>query len=65
MQHRILEHTLMGFGRHVAKGQKNGVARVVVLAVEVAQLLIAEVRNMFRVTAAVEVVGVGGKQLMA
>ena len=50
--------------RDIAKGQKNSVTGVVVLGIKIPQFLIAEVGNVLRVTAAVEVVGIGRKQFV-
>ena len=63
-QHRRLKNLLMCLCRHVAKGQENRVARVIVLGVEISQLLIGEVGYVLRVAAAIEMIGVGRKQLV-
>ena len=55
----------MCLGANIAEGEEYRVAGVVVLGVEVPQFLVAQVGNVLRVTAAVEVVGVGWKQLVA
>ena len=64
MQYRRFKNALMRLCRDIAKGQKNSVTGVVVLGVKVPQFLIAEIRNAFRVTAAIEMVGIGRKQFV-
>ena len=65
LQHLCLKNVLVRFGADVAKGEEYRVAGVVVLGVEVPQLLVTQIRDVLRVAAAVEVVGVGRKQLVA
>ena len=65
MQHRRFKNALMRLCGDIAKGQKNSVTGVVVLGIKIPQLLIAEVGNVLRVTAAIEVVGIGRKQFVA
>ena len=64
MQHRRFKNALMRLCRDITEGQKNSVTGVVVLGIKIPQLLIAEVGNVFRVTAAIEVVGIGRKQFV-
>ena len=64
LQDRRFENLLMGLRGNVAEGQKNCVAGVVVLGVEVPQFLVGEVGYVFRIAAAVEVIGVRRKQLV-
>ena len=64
-QGAALEYLLVLGRGNVAEGHENGVAGVVVAAVEGHQLLVAEVGDMRRVAAAVVVVGRGGEQLLA
>ncbi len=49
----------------VSEGHENGVAGMVVAAIERFQLFIAEVRNVFRIAAAVEVISDGREQMFA
>ena len=64
LQHRRLKNLLMCLCRHVAEGQENRVAGVIVLGIEVPQLLIGEVGYVLRVAAAIKVIGVRRKQLV-
>ena len=61
----LLEGGLVPVRRHIAKGHEYRVAGMVVGAIELLELLVAQIRNVFRLAAAVEVVGIAGKQVVA
>ncbi len=64
-QGQFFEAFLVLAGGNVAIGHEDGVARVVVGLVEGLELLIAQVRYVRRITAAVVVVGGGREQVLA
>ena len=55
----------MRLGSHIAKGEKNGIAGVVVLGVEIPQLLVGQVRNVLWIASAIKVISIRGEKLMA
>ena len=60
-----LKFFLVFGGGNVAVGHENGVAGVIVRAIKIFQFLIAEVRNILRLTTAVVVIGGRGVELFA
>ncbi len=64
-QRFIFELGLKFCGLNVAEGHKNGVAGVVVGAVEILELLVAQIGDVRRVAATVVVISRGGVQVLA
>ena len=62
-QGALLEYPLVFEGGDIAEGHEDGVAGVIMAAVERHQLWVSEVGNMCRIAAAVVVIGGGGEQL--
>ena len=65
LQCQFLEALVMLVGRDIAIGSKDRVARVIVMAIEVDQVVVAKIDDVVRLTATVVMIGSSGEQVAA